>query len=92
MESLEEKIRFIAGENCEIKDALVEFGKTMESHYEEQYKSTFEPVTFTAEEFNKKPAPVFREVDRNGMCLINHDRYKDRIFVLTSRERRKEAE
>ena len=43
--------------------------------------------TFTAEEFNKKPAAVFREVDVNGSAQINHDRYKDKIFTLTARER-----
>lgn len=46
------------------------------------------PKTVTAEEFNKKPSPVFREVDRHGEILINHSHYQDRIFVLTSRERR----
>lgn len=57
------------------------------------YSSTREAIgartmkTVTAEEFNKKPAPVYREVDKNGSVLINHDRYPDKIFTLSARER-----
>jgi hypothetical protein len=50
------------------------------------------PKTFTANELKQKAGEVFREVDRHGECLINHASYSDRIFVLTSRERRKEGE
>lgn len=50
------------------------------------------PKTFDAKDLATKRREIFREVDRHGECLINHDHYSDRIFVLTSRERRKEAE
>lgn len=43
--------------------------------------------TITAEEFNKKPAKVYREVDKEGSVNINHDRYPDKMFTLSSRDR-----
>jgi len=41
--------------------------------------------TFTAEELNKSPAKVYREVDKNGGVLIAHARYPDIDFVLLAR-------
>ena len=43
---------------------------------------------FNATEFNKKPAEIFREADVNDEVMINHDRYHDKIFILSSRARR----
>ena len=48
--------------------------------------------TFTATELNKNAAPVFREVDKNGSAKINHDRYPDKVFILSSVERGKAME
>jgi len=44
--------------------------------------------TYNATELNKSAAKVFREVDKNGQALINHDRYPDKVFILKGRERR----
>ena len=41
--------------------------------------------TFTAEEFNKSPAQVYREADKSGAVEIKHDRYPF-VFVLTVKE------
>lgn len=43
---------------------------------------------FSAEQFNKHPRQVYRAADLNGEVRIDHDRYPDRVFVLTSRERK----
>ena len=43
--------------------------------------------TFTAKEMHNNPAKVFREADKKGKAIINHDHYKDIIFMLISRER-----
>lgn len=43
--------------------------------------------TFSAKNFSNKPEPVYRAADREGEVKINHDRYKDKIFILTARER-----
>jgi len=42
--------------------------------------------TFTAEEFNKLPARVYREADKNGSVQITHTHYPDVVFVLTVKE------
>jgi hypothetical protein len=42
----------------------------------------------TADEFRKKPQEVYRAADKGDEVVINHDRYRDRVFVLTARERR----
>lgn len=39
--------------------------------------------TFTAEEFNKHPAQVYREADKSGNAVIKHARYPDVVFVLS---------
>ena len=39
-----------------------------------------------AEEFNKKPGPVFRAADKGETVIINHDRY-EKVFELTARDR-----
>ena len=44
-------------------------------------------ATFTAEQFNKNPAKVYRCADKNGEVKINHDRYDDKVFILVSRDR-----
>jgi len=46
--------------------------------------------TFTAKEMHNSPRQVFREADKNGQAIINHDHYPDKIFVLTARDRRNE--
>ena len=43
-------------------------------------------VKVNAEEFNKKPAPVFRAADKGETVIINHDRY-EKVFELTARDR-----
>lgn len=43
--------------------------------------------TFTANEFNKKPGPVYRAADRDGSVRINNQQYSDKIFILEARER-----
>ena len=43
---------------------------------------------YNATELNKSAAKVFREADVNGEVKINHDRYPDKVFILTGRERR----
>jgi hypothetical protein len=39
-----------------------------------------------AEEFNKKPRPVFDAASDGEEVIINHDRYR-KVFVLTARDR-----
>ncbi len=46
--------------------------------------------TFSAEEFNKNPYKVYREADRNGAAAINHLHYKDKVFVISTKERGEE--
>jgi len=43
---------------------------------------------FNATELNKKPAEIFREADINNEVMINHDRYPDKVFILSGRARR----
>lgn len=50
------------------------------------------PLKLTAEEFNKSPADAYRLSDKGYRVVINHDRYKDRIFELTCRDRRARLE
>ena len=45
--------------------------------------------TFTAMEFDRTPAKVFRAADLDGEVRINHDRYHDKIFILKAVERGK---
>ena len=44
--------------------------------------------TFTANEFTREPQRVYREADTKGEVKINHSHYSDKIFILTSRERK----
>lgn len=44
--------------------------------------------TFTAKEFSNTPQQVYREADKNGEAMINHDQYHDVVFILTVRERK----
>lgn len=41
----------------------------------------------TADEFRKKPHDVYRAADRGETVVINHDRYRDKVFELRSRDR-----
>ena len=41
----------------------------------------------TAEKFRSKPRDVYAEAAKGKEVIINHDRYDDKVFVLTSRER-----
>lgn len=41
----------------------------------------------TADQFNKKPQDVYRAADKGETVTINHDRYKDKVFELTARDR-----
>ena len=50
------------------------------------------PKTFTAGHLKAHAGEVFLEVDRHGECIINHNSYKDRVFIITSRERGKAGE
>jgi len=45
--------------------------------------------TVTAEEFRKAPQKVYEEAVK-GEVKINHLHYRDRIFTLTSRQRRED--
>ena len=45
-------------------------------------------MKITAEKLAKKPAQAYREADKGNTVTINHDRYPDKIFELTARERR----
>ena len=37
---------------------------------------------------NKFPAKAYREADKGEVVTINHDRYPDKVFELTARDRR----
>lgn len=43
--------------------------------------------TFNATDLNKEPAMIFRAVDKEGAVKINHDRYPDKIFILSAKVR-----
>ena len=43
--------------------------------------------TINAEEFNKHPRTVYRQVDKGKTVKINHTSYPDIIFELTARPR-----
>jgi len=45
-------------------------------------------MKITAETLAKKPAQAYREADKGNTVTINHDRYPDKVFELTARERR----
>jgi hypothetical protein len=50
------------------------------------------PKTYNATDFKDRRAEIFREAEKHGECLVNHDRYPDVIFSITSRERGKAGE
>lgn len=41
----------------------------------------------TANEFRKKPHDAYAEAARGETVTINHDRYRDKVFELTARDR-----
>ncbi len=43
--------------------------------------------TFDATELSREPKKIFRVVDLEGAVKINHDRYPDKIFVLSAKVR-----
>lgn len=45
-------------------------------------------MKITAESLAKKPAQAYRAADKGETVVINHDRYPDKVFELTARERR----
>jgi TfoX/Sxy family transcriptional regulator of competence genes len=45
-------------------------------------------MKITAEKLAKQPAQAYREADKGNTVTINHDRYPDKVFELTARERR----
>ena len=47
--------------------------------------------TFSSTELNKSPAKIFRTVDLEGSVRINHDRYPDKIFILSAKKRGEES-
>ena len=46
---------------------------------------------FTAEEFNKQPAPVYRAADKDGSVEISHTHYPDSVFVMEFRDSTEKA-
>lgn len=42
----------------------------------------------TAEEFNKKPQEVWLAAFEGKEVIINHDRYRNKLFVLSCRDRK----
>ncbi len=45
-------------------------------------------MKITAEEMTKRPAQAYRSADKGESVIINHDRYPDKVFELTARERK----
>ena len=45
-------------------------------------------MNLTAKDMHNSPAQAYREADKGNTVTINHDRYPDKIFELTARERR----
>ncbi len=45
---------------------------------------------YTAEEFNKQPAPVYRAADKDGSVEISHSHYPDAVFELKLKEKEDE--
>lgn len=44
-------------------------------------------MILTAKEMHNSPAQAYREADKGEKVVINHDRYPDKVFELTARER-----
>lgn len=45
-------------------------------------------MILTAKDMHNSPAQAYREADKGETVIINHDRYPDKVFELTARERR----
>lgn len=45
-------------------------------------------MNLTAKDMHNSPAQAYREADKGNTVTINHDRYPDKVFELTARERR----
>lgn len=44
-------------------------------------------MILTAKEMHNSPAQAYREADKGETVVINHDRYPDKVFELTARDR-----
>lgn len=44
-------------------------------------------MNITAKDMHHSPAKAYREADKGEKVVINHDRYPDKVFELTARER-----
>lgn len=44
-------------------------------------------MNITAKEMHNAPGKAYREADKGETVIINHDRYPDKVFELTARER-----
>ncbi len=49
-------------------------------------------MIITAKEMHHAPAKAYREAYKEGKVTINHDRYPDKVFELTARDRRSAEE
>lgn len=45
-------------------------------------------MNITAKEMHNAPGKAYREADKGETVIINHDRYPDKVFELTARERK----
>jgi hypothetical protein len=45
-------------------------------------------MILTAKEMHNSPAQAYREADKGETVVINHDRYPDKVFELTARDRK----
>ena len=45
-------------------------------------------MKITATEMQIEPGKVYRATDKGEKVTINHDRYPDKVFELTARERK----
>lgn len=44
-------------------------------------------MILTAKDMHNSPAQAYREADKGETVIINHDRYPDKVFELTARDR-----
>lgn len=44
-------------------------------------------MILTAKDMHNSPAQAYREADKGETVVINHDRYPDKVFELTARDR-----
>lgn len=45
-------------------------------------------MILTAKDMHNSPAQAYREADKGETVIINHDRYPDKVFELTARDRK----